>query len=398
MRLLSRLALCTFAFGLAVPAWAADKKKDKDEDDEEVEVEPELNVDEDDFKEEGDDEAPPQRIEEDDKPEEEGDELDFDDDSDDTDDLKFTEDDDQQSVQPRQPGEDTAQLYRDAQKKTKDMSPDEEQLFWEDYLRKYPKSLFADRVEKRMDELSILMFGERVEGSDKGARGLDAVQQELNLTMPLKMSPVDTRTHVAVGAEVGFPSYASGQLDVEYAFLRQASAHLNIERDFAGAAISPGARYAIIKSARTGTVLSGGLDLKINASPTFVAFRPTIGFGQKLRIMEGLDLQASFSVDAETREDSDLRWNWAFMAGLRPNEIVSVFWEWDWDAKYLSNPDVKTFTFFTTNFGLKFRAKKPTDEQGNGRIDVGLGASFPYATNYWGFYNGSVNFLGDFYF
>lgn len=391
-RCLSTLTLLT----LALPALAADKKKD--EDDDEVEVEKGLDVDESDFKEEGDDDAPPPaRLEEDDKAEEEGDELDFDD-EDDTEALKFTDEDDQKSVQPRQPGEDTAQIYRDGQKKVKDMSPDEEQIFWEDYLKRYPKSLFADRIETRMDELSVLMFGDRVEGSDIGARAVDAADRELNLTVPMKTAPVDTRTHVSVGAEWGFPSWASGQLDVEYAFLRQASAHLSLERDFAGAAISPGARYALIKSSRTGTVLSGGLDFKINAGPTFMAFRPTVGFGQRLRVMEGLDIQANMAIDVETREDSDLRWSWALVGGLRPNEIVSVFWEWNWDAKYLSNPDVDTFTFFTTNLGLKFQAKKATNEQGDGKIDVGIGASFPYTTNYWGFYAGSVNFLGDFYF
>jgi hypothetical protein len=249
-----------------------------------------------------------------------------------------------------------------------------------------------------MDELSVLMYGNRVEGSDRGARPVDAADRELNLTVPMKSSPIDTRSHVSVGAEWGFPNWASLQLDAEYAFLRQASAHVNIERDFAGAAISPGARYAILKSSRTGTVLSGGLDFKINAAPTFLALRPTVGFGQRLRVMEGLDLQASVAIDVETREDSDLRWSWAVLGGLRPNEVVSVFWEWNWDAKYLSHPDVSTFRFFTTSFGLKFQARRPTNEQGDGKLDVGIGASFPYSSNYWGFYAGSVNLLSDFHF
>lgn len=381
---------------VAVPAWGKDKKKT---DDEEAETQPELDVDEDDFKEAGDDDAPPpKRIEEDDKEEEGGDDIDFSDDEDASEKLEFTDDDAQESVKPKGPGEDTASAYRDAQKKATDMTPDEEQLMWESYLKKYPNSLFRERIDTRMEELSAMMFGERVPGSDKGAGNVDAVMRELNFALPVKMSPVDTRSHASVGFEWGFPTWFSLNADFEYQFLRQLSAHAAIKRDFAGWTVSPGAKYALIKSSRTGTILSGGLDFKLNTAPFFVAFRPTVAFGQRIRVMQGLDLQAQIAADIEARDDSDIRYFAGFHAELRPNEIVSVFWEWDFDVKYLSNPDVDSFRFFTTTFGLKFQAKKQDDDSGDGRINAGMGAALPYATNYWGFYQGGVDVLGDFYF
>ena len=417
-----RLPLLTALFAsllFASPAFAGDKKKDDDksdsssdkkkddkddkkkDDDDDFNAD-ELKIDEDAFKDADPDEAakpPPPKLAPDEKEKEE-DDLDFSDDSNDDDDLKLGDDDEQQSVQPRQPGEDTAKLYRDTQKKCKDMTPDEEQIVWEDYLRKYPKSLFRDRIDTRMDELSGLMFGERVPGSDRGGGSVDAAQRELNWNLPFSLSPIDPRSHISVGIQWGFPAWFGGKVDAEYAFMRQMSAHVLLGRDFAGAVVQPGAKYALIKSSRTGTLLSGGLDLKLNATPTFLAFHPVIGFGQRIRVLNGLDISAQIAADFELRDDSDIRLNWGLNGELRANEVVSVFWEWSWDAKYIGNPDMPHndyFRFFTTTFGLKFNAVKPKNEQGSGKIDAGVGAVLPYATNYWGFYAGGVDLMGDFY-
>jgi hypothetical protein len=425
MRRLPLLSTLFASLLFASPAFAADKKKDDDKsdsssdskkddkkddkkgdkkkkDDDDIDLTKDLDVNPDAFKDADDkaaDTAPVKKLDAD-ETEKEDDELDFNDDANDGDDLKFTDDDEQQSVKPRQPGEDTAQIYRDTQKKCKDMTPDEEQLVWEEYLRKYPKSLFKDRVETRMDELSSLMFGERVPGSDQGERGIDAAQRELNWSVPFSLSPIDTRSHISVGIQWGFPAWFGGKVDAEYAFMRQLSGHVLLGRDFAGAVVQPGVKYALIKSSRTGTLLSGGLDFKLNASPTFLAFHPVIGFGQRIRVLHGLDISAQIAADFETREDSDVRLNWGLHGELRPNETVAVFWEWSWDAKYIGNPDLPHndyFRFFTTTFGLKFNASKPKNEQGKGKIDAGVGAVFPYATNYWGFYAGGVDLMGDFY-
>ncbi|MSQ03422.1 MAG: hypothetical protein EXR71_16285 [Myxococcales bacterium] len=411
-----RLSLLCAVFALCVPSpvFAGDeeqdavddaakkkaekKKKAAAPDDDDIPMGDGLGVDESDFKEESPETTPAPKRVEDEAPDAEEDELDFNDDDVDQDDIKFTEDDGQDSVQPRQPGEDTAQIYRDTQKKSKDMTPDEESLVWEEYVHKYPKTLFLKRIEDRQDDLSAIMFGDRVPDSDKGDRGLDAVQRELNFAVPFSLSSIDTRSRISGGIQWGFPSWFGGKIDAEYAFLRQMSAHVLLGRDFAGAVIQPGVKYALLKSSRTGTLLTSGVDIKLNTSPTFVAIRPMIGFGQRIRVGNGLDLSVQVSADLEARENSDIRWNAGLHGEYRPNEVIALFWEWSWDAKYLAHPDVDdSFRFFTTTFGIKFNAKKPQTEQGGGRIDAGVGAVYPYAANYWGFYAGGVDLMADYY-
>ena len=170
-----------------------DKDKDKDKDDDEVEAAPEPTVDEKAFKEapSEDDKDAPKRLEEGDKDEtDDGGELDFTD-EDKEPAVKFNDDDEQKSVAARGPGEDTAQLFRSQQKACAEMTPDEETIAWEEYLKKYPNSLFKDRIDARMEELSTLLFSERVPGSDTGAKALDAAKRELNFATPARFYGVD---------------------------------------------------------------------------------------------------------------------------------------------------------------------------------------------------------------
>lgn len=104
MRRTPLLTVLVVAILASSSAFAADKKKKTEAEDEEIPMGETLDVDEDDFKEGGGEEAPtPQRIDEADKEEEDGGELDFGEDGKNEDDLQFTEDDEQQSVRPRAP-------------------------------------------------------------------------------------------------------------------------------------------------------------------------------------------------------------------------------------------------------------------------------------------------------
>ncbi len=68
--------------------------------------------------------------------------------------IKFDEDFDDPgedgTVKTRGPGEDTAEIYREALQDYERLSPDEEALAWERYLRKYPNSIFKSKIEKRV--------------------------------------------------------------------------------------------------------------------------------------------------------------------------------------------------------------------------------------------------------
>jgi len=399
--------LALFAAG---PALAAPKEKSKEKKEETEESADEPLPNPDDFKESGDeDEAAtaPSRVEDGDKEEDEPEDLDFTDDK--TDEIQFKDEDEQESVKPRGPGEDSAQIYRDTQKKLAEATADEELIAWEAYLKKYPKSLFRERVENRMEELSAELFGERVPGSDRGARREDAANRELNFTSPLQFGSAEPRNRIGGTAEIGIPNWFAPNLDAELQVLRDLSIHAGIDRGVTGTGFLLGGKYALIKSARTNTVLSGALDFDLTLSPTFPTLEPRIMAGQKLPVLEGLYLQASLGVDAELRSPVGMRYVYGFNAELRPNDVVYAFVETTGELKFLGADAFDPFKFMVLSFGMKFvptkgglstvlaekdgffvsHAKKP--------VVLVLGANFPYASRYWGFYQGSVTLGAQWY-
>ena len=396
--------LALFASG---PAFAAPKDKDKSEEDEDYSDEPIPEAG--DFEEEDEDVPPPPRLEEEDKEEDVGEPEDLDFTDEDEDELEFDDEEDQETVKPRGPGEDTAQIYRDTQKKLNEATPDEELIAWEAYLKKYPKSLFRERIETRSEELSAELFGERVPGSDQGARREDAANRELNFTSPLQFTSADPRTRIGGSAEIGIPNWFAPHLDAEFQLLRNFSAHAGIDQDVTGAAIVLGAKYGFIKSARTNTVVSGALDFKLNTGPTFPVLRPSILAGQKLPVLDGLYLQAEVGVDAELRDPAGLRMFYGFNAELRANEVVYAYLETTGTFKYLGATDTPTFQFLVASFGMKFVPSKggfPTvlaNKSGlfithdKKPIVIVLGANIPYSNKYWGFYRGSVTIGAEWY-
>lgn len=414
----STLLVLVFAMG---PAFAKDKKdKDKDDDsssddsskddsskdDDDVDTSDKTTPAGDDFKDDDDSDAPKvERAKEGDSDDTaeptEGDDLHLENDN--GDDLDFDEGEEnaQETVKERQPGEDTAQLYRDQQKKCADMSPDEEQIAWEAYLKKYPKSLFRERIEERMEDLSGQMFNERVPGSGFSAKGIDAAKRELNFANPIRFTNVDTRTHANVAIELGFPDWVSIGGDFEYAFLRQLSAHIGLDGKVSGPTLHFGAKYAVLKSARTGTIFTPTLDFDfLTVSSGFpILPHPILAFGQRINVMDGLDLQAQLGAKLDFRAGSAVSYTAGFNAELRPNEVVSAFVETDLAMKYIGDDAVPApFMQYVATFGMRFRLAKPKTEQGDGRVTAGLAASAPYAYRYWGDYTGMAHIMGDFYF
>lgn len=388
---------------LAAPAFAKSKDKEEDnqsdDDDAGVLKEEEKGPSEDDFKEEDEDDAPappklaPDTEEEEGEPEDddfsdpgEEDELEF----------KDEEEEDEDSVKPQGPGEDTARIYRDAEAEYREESAEEELISWEQYLKKYPKSLFRDRIEQRMEELSGEMYSQRVPGSDRGERNEDAAERELTFMTPVRMASVDTRQKLAIQAQWGYPSWVGFGIDYEHALWREFSVHGGLTRDLTGLALNVGAKYDILKSSRTGTILGVALDVKGNTVPGFAGIEPAILFGQRLPVMAGLDLQVAGSADMEFRDPFGIRWNSGLAAELHPNQVVSIYVETDAYVKHASSNDV-TFHFVTAVFGLRF-TPIVGDKEGHKRVELGLAADAPYTYQYWGFYRGGVDIIGNYYF
>lgn len=396
-----RPALLFFLATLTLPAWAADDKKKKEDDDDIPESEAPLN--EDLFKEESEETEegqPVERLQEDDTEgtQDEPGDLDFVEPEQDEN-IEFNDDEDVQGdVKPRGPGEDTAELYRATTDRTRNMGPEEELLTWEQYLQKYPNSLFRERIEKRMDELSSDLFGERVPGSDQGGgSGGGGASQELGFALPMRLTPVDTRQRLSAGFEMGIPNWFGFKAEYEHQFMRQFSVSAGLKREYSGFVLHTGPRYALIKSARTGTILSGTLDLKLNASPAFLAIQPTIAVGQRIDVLSGLDLHAQFSVIPDFTNPLGMRYAGGAGAELRANEVVYAFLETSATFKYLSNDSFAPFEFMVASFGLKFVPGQKSGSTSDSQMQVGLGADAPYAWQYWGFYRGAFNGTFDWY-
>jgi hypothetical protein len=293
------------------------------------------------------------------------------------------------------PGQDTARIYRTYKDGIEDLGPDEEVIQWERYLAKYPNSLFKDHIQRRIDELTEFQYSERMPG-DEGFEGIvDAGRREIKLALPRHLESIDPRSKIRAGFEWGYPEYLSLVADYEGQIARQLSWHAGVVRRYTGFNIEAGAKYALIKSARTNFILTGIFDAHMNAGPVFPAVRPQIGVGKRFQIGDrALDLQAVAGVDAELRisEDMALLYLGGFSANFQASDKVSFYAESSFIAKdFFWDAEGKNSSFFRfplLTFGISFWADK------KGKALAAIGANAPYAYSYWGYHFGGVQ--GDF--
>ena len=295
------------------------------------------------------------------------------------------------------PGQDSARIYRAYLDGIEDLGPDEEIIQWERYLEKYPNSLFKDHIQRRVDELTEFQYSERVRG-DEGFGGIvDAGRREIKLAQPRHLDSIDPRTKLRAGFEWGFPSYINLIADYEMQVARQFSWHAGVINRYSGFNIEAGAKYALIKSARTNFILTGMLDFHLNTLPTFPALRPQIGVGKRFAMggVKALDLQATVGVDAELRisEQMALLYLAGLNANFRASERVAFFAETSFVGKdffWDSGKNSHFFRFPLLTFGITFWMDKKD------KITSTIAANAPYAYSYWGYHFGGV--MGDFHY
>ena len=322
---------------------------------------------------------------EDDEEEEEEEEKDeFADDDDD-----FLDGDDDAFDEEIQAGQDTAELYRQAQNRGKKLNAEDEIILWEEYLEQYPYSVFEERIEARIDELTSSIYTDRID--EPGGGGVDALRQELDFAIPLLLENIDPRSKLRAGFEWGFPEYFNLLADLEYQILRELSAHAGLRRRYVGWNAEVGGKYALIKSARTNTLLTGILDLHLNMDPVFPAVRPQLGFGQRINLGGGIDLQLQggadiefWSEDPSTNRPGGPQIHYIGGGNITYNasELVGIFVESSTNIKPGGDVGLYRFNIFT--FGMRFVPGKKTPAH------VALSANVPYATNYYGYHYGAV--------
>jgi hypothetical protein len=405
--LLGTLAITTqpaLADATSLPPVAfADQDDDENKDEEEGDLDYGGDIDLDVFEEsldmtEGDDALERMKAEDDleaqDASEEQLDDLDFGTDEDE----EWDFDDDDEEVQIGGPGQDTARIYREFGDSIEDLGPDEEVIQWEQYLRKYPNSLFQDHIQRRIDELTEFQYSQRVPDDLDGSFGdiVDAGRREIKLATPRHLSSIDPRNKMRAGFEWGFPSYMNLFADYEAQIQRKWSWHVGIINRYTGWNIEAGTKYALVKSARTNMLVTGIFDFHLNSNPLFPAVRPQVGVGKRFLIAGlPLDLQAVGGVDVELRIDAplDLKAIGGLNATFAASDRVAFFVEssivakdFFWDAGINSG----FFRFPLLTFGITFWTGKGDN------ITSSIAANAPYAYSYWGYHFGGV--MGDFNF
>lgn len=298
---------------------------------------------------------------------------------------EFDFDEDESSVPIGGPGQDTAKIYRDYKSKVEHIGPDEEVISWEQYLAQYPKSLFKSQIQARIDDLQAGLFEESVPGG-KGFGDLDAGRREIDIANPLLIEPIDPRTRISGGFEIGFPEYKNIMVDYEHQFLRELSGHVGVRQRYSGMNVETGARWAFVKSARTKTIVSLIGDIHANTQPFYPGFRPQIGFGKRFGSEQKLDAQAQVGVDLLLQSPASVVTIGGGNLTYHASNKVSFFLETSVNMKNLFWDEGGIFRFNIVSFGITFNVGK------NGQAT--LGANAPYTTNYWGYHLGSV--MADF--
>jgi hypothetical protein len=313
----------------------------------------------------------------------EGEDLEFDDELEDMDDDEIGGE-----------GVDNVAIYRDYIDNMDDLPLEEEIIAWERYLEKYPNTLFRDRINARMDEITSELYGERIEDGNEGY--VDAKDREIEFAHPVQLENIDPRSRLRVAVELGFPNWAGGQLDFEYQVLRPLSLHAGVKKRYTGGNVEVGAKYAIIKSARTNLLVTGLLDARLNLAPGYIGLRPQIAAGKRFEVGNGLDVMVIGGVDIGTQDIGGIgiagntRYIGGFHAYYRASDVVGVFAEGSINMKGSGADDIGNFSFNVVTFGLKFIPRAAP-------VHVGLNANVPAQYNYWGYHFGAVQADANFY-
>jgi len=284
-------------------------------------------------------------------------------------------------------GEDSAKIYRAAQDKAHDLGYEEELIFWGKYTDQYPNSIFSQQIEERVNSLSNRLYSEEIE-DERDTPVLDAGKKEIRFASPLALESIDPRTRIRAGFEWGFPSYFNLIADFEYQLRRELSAHVGFRHRYTGWNLEFGGKWAMIKSARTRSLLTLIVDGRMNTGPAYLALRPQLAGGKRFMIpnTKGIDVQLQAGVDWEIRDPMRTFFVGGFNVFIWATETVGAFVESNWNLKpgpEGSYGNEKPFAFNVLTFGMRFKPQKnPTH--------IALGANVPYFNNFWGWHYGAV--------
>ena len=183
---------------------------------------------------------------------------------------------------------------------------------------------------------------------------------------------------------------------MEYAILRELSVHGGIKNQYTGFHFNGGAKYAIVKSARTNLLVTAITDIRLNFDPTYFAAVPRLGVGKRFRFNDttSLDLQGQFGSDlafipseSEGETVFDPRMAWGLNATLTPSDAVLIFMEYSSYSKFADEALEGNFHFDQLTFGLQFVQRRSKTKE---KLRAGGGASAPTSSQYWSEHEGMI--------
>ncbi|MEZ4241412.1 MAG: hypothetical protein R3F59_35730 [Myxococcota bacterium] len=285
-------------------------------------------------------------------------------------------------------GADSETVYRATAARLGKLEPDEELAGWEAYLAQYPNSAFRKRIESRMDELTDLIYS----GGPQQTGPVDAMRQELDFAQAMQLENINPRDRLQIGFEWGLPDFLNLSADYEKALARQVSFHAGLRRRYLGYNIEAGMRFALVKSIRTGTLVTVIADARLNTIPAYPGFRPQLAIGKRFG-----------KVDAQIQGGADFTLQ--PVVGFQPaatggaslyyaaSDRVGVFAETALYMKPVAEDGAfpgGTFRFNVVDFGMKFFPGSGDKRD----MEINFGATVPYMQQWWQFHYGSV--MGQF--
>ena len=299
-------------------------------------------------------------------------------------------DDDPDPTRPL--GNDSAETYRATLAAVSKLDPDDEMQTWDAYLAQYPNTSFRGQIEKRMEQLEDEMYDlNRMHTQPDPDQGVDADKAQLKFSQGLLIENINPRHRLQLTFEWGLPDYANLGVDYERPLSRKLSIHGGLRRRFTGGSVEGGVRWALVKSARTNTLVTFIGDVRLNTAPAFIGFRPQVAVGKRFG---KLDLQGQAGVEVAPRSVLDLRVIGGANLTFRASSAVAMFAETSLYMKTISG-DAGPFRFNQFTFGMKFfPSTKAADPQ---KTEVNLGASIPYSSAYWQYHYGSLMGQANFY-
>lgn len=278
-------------------------------------------------------------------------------------------------------GGDTAAAYRMTLEQGRKLDTDEELQLWDAYLEKYPNTSFKAQIDTRRKELEASLYQI---GTTKPTDTIDAEDAAFSFAHGLLIENINPRDRFLAQLEWGLPTYASISLDIEKELAPRFSVHGGFRRRFTGPSVEGGLRYALVRSPRTHTLVTGMVDVRFNTGPAFIAVRPMLAAGKRFG---NVDIQAQAGLEIAPRDNLDVRVIGGINATYRASDAIGLFAE---TALYMHTLSGKSgpYRFNQFAFGMSFL---PAQQRENPEdVEITVATTLPYSSAYWQYHFGSI--------